>query len=207
IPRSLADGIRLFATALVIAVVTGVPVTWTVILRGAAMIIYTVRGGASAVIWTDVVQMFVYIGGAIVVFVALLHRIPGGWTEVVATGSAAGKFVFLNWSTDPKAVYTIWAGVVGGIALTLATHGTDQFLVQRLLSARSPEHAARGLVFSGLIVFAQFTLFLVIGVFLFAYYQQHPLPEGTQPDQVLATFVLNSLPHGIIGFIVAAIVA
>src|SRR6187455_1077175 len=84
ITRSLADGIRLFATALVIAVVTGVPVSWIVVILGAAMIVYTVRGGASAVIWTDVIQMFVYIAGALVAAWALLHRIPGGWPEVIA---------------------------------------------------------------------------------------------------------------------------
>ena len=176
ITRSLADGIRLFATALVIAVVTGVPVPLTVVVLGAAMIVYTVRGGASAVIWTDVVQMFVYIGGAGLVFWALLERIPGGWSEVVDVGTAAGKFAVLNFSTDPKVVYTFWAGLVGGVALTLATHGTDQFLVQRLLSARSAREASAGLVLSGFIVFAQFTLFLVIGVMLFTYYQHVPAP-------------------------------
>jgi SSS family transporter len=207
ITRSLADGIRLFATALVIAVVTGVPVTWSVVLLGAAMIVYTVRGGASAVIWTDVVQMFVYIGGAIVVFVALLHRIPGGWAEVVATGSAAGKFAAISWSTDPKAVYTIWAGLVGGVALTLATHGTDQFLVQRLLSARSAREASLGLVLSGAIVFAQFALFLVIGVALFTYYQHAPVPALGRADEILPAFVVHSLTGGAAGFIVAAIVA
>jgi len=207
VTRSLADGIRLFATALVIAVVTGVPVTWTVIILGVAMIIYTVRGGASAVIWTDVVQMFVYIGGAVVVFVALLHRIPGGWAEVVSAGSAAGKFGVLSLSTDPKAVYTLWAGLAGGIALTLATHGTDQFLVQRLLSARSAREASLGLVLSGLIVFAQFALFLVIGVALFAYYQHVPVPPLGRADEILPAFVVHTLTGGAAGFIVAAIVA
>ena len=207
ITRSLADGIRLFATALVIAVVTGVPVSWTVILLGGAMIIYTVRGGASAVIWTDVVQMFVYVAGAGLVFLALLERIPGGWAEVVATGSAAGKFAVLNFSTDPKAVYTFWAGLVGGVALTLATHGTDQFLVQRLLSARSAREASLGLVLSGFIVFAQFTLFLVIGVMLFTYYQHVPAPALGRADEILPAFVVHTLTGGAAGFIVAAIVA
>jgi len=207
ITRSLADGIRLFATALVIAVVTGVPVTWTVIVLGAAMIIYTVRGGASAVIWTDVVQMFVYVAGASLVFYALLERIPGGWSEVVATGSAAGKFTVLNVSTDPKAVYTMWAGLVGGVALTLATHGTDQFLVQRLLSARSAREARAGLVLSGVIVFAQFTLFLIIGVMLFTYYQHVPAPTLGRADEILPRFVVETLTGGAAGFIVAAIVA
>src|SRR6185295_488216 len=207
ITRSLADGVRLFATALVIAVVTRVPVSWTVILLGGAMSVYTVRGGASAVIWTDVVQMFVYIGGAGLVFWALLERIPGGWNEVVTVGTAAGKFAVLNFSTNPTVVYTFWAGLVGGIALTLATHGTDQFLVQRLLSARSAREASLGLVLSGFIVFAQFTLFLIIGVMLYAYYQHVPAPALGRADEILPTFVVNSLAGGVAGFIVAAIVA
>jgi len=207
ITRSLADGIRLFATALVIAVVTGVPVGWTVVILGVAMIVYTVRGGAAAVIWTDVIQMFVYVAGAMVVLVALLHRIPGGWNEVVAVGSAAGKFSVISLSTDPKTVYTIWAGVVGGIALTLATHGTDQFLVQRLLSARTAAQASAGLMLSGVIVFAQFALFLVIGVALFAYYQHVPVPPLGRGDEILPAFVVHALSGGVAGFIVAAIVA
>ena len=174
ITRSLADGIRLFATALVISVVTQIPVTVAVVLLGTAMIIYTVRGGSAAVIWTDVVQLFVYVTGAAFVFVSLLTRIPGGWAEVVRAGSQAGKFrVFdLAWNIDRP--YTLWAGIIGGVALTLSTHGTDQFLVQRLLSARSAREAARGLVLSGFLVLAQFVLFLVIGVMLFTYYQHVP---------------------------------
>src|SRR5687767_522248 len=208
ITRSLADGIRLFATALVIAVVTGVPVPWVVIVLGAAMIVYTVRGGVSAVIWTDVVQMFVYIAGAGAVAISLLTRIPGGWPAVVAAGSAAGKFTILDLSLDLARPYTLWAGVLGGIALTLATHGTDQFLVQRLLSARSAREAARGLILSGFIVFAQFIVFLCIGVMLFVYYQQTPLPQAlTRNDEILPVFVVSSLTHGLAGFIVAAIVA
>jgi Na+/proline symporter len=182
-------------------------VSWTVVILGAAMIVYTVRGGASAVIWTDVVQMFVYIGGAGLVFWALLQRIPGGWSEVVTVGIEAGKFAVLNFSTDPKVVYTFWAGLVGGIALTLATHGTDQFLVQRLLSARSAREASTGLILSGFIVFAQFTLFLVIGAMLFTYYQHVPPPVLGRADEILPAFVVNTLTGGAAGFIVAAIVA
>jgi SSS family solute:Na+ symporter len=208
ITRSLADGIRLFATALVIAVVTQVPVTVVVLVLGVAMIVYTVRGGVSAVIWTDVVQMFVYIAGAGAVAYALLARIPGGWSAVVAAGAAAGKFQMLDTSLDWSRAYTLWAGLLGGVALTLATHGTDQFLVQRLLSARSARAAARGLVLSGFIVFAQFVVFLFIGVMLFVYYQQTPLPQPLgRTDEILPVFVVTSLTHGLAGFIVAAIVA
>ena len=208
ITRSLADGIRLFATALVIAVVTHVPVTPAVVILGAAMIVYTVRGGASAVIWTDVVQLFVYIAGALVVFTSLLMLIPGGWAEVVRVGTMAGKFRVLNMSTVLSQPYTLWAGVIGGIALTLSTHGTDQYLVQRLLSARSSREASRGLILSGFLVFAQFVMFLIIGVMLFTYYQHVPLPRTlARNDELLPTFIVTSLSHGAAGFIVAAIVA
>src|SRR6185436_17994722 len=134
------------------SVVTHVPVTWAVVILGIAMIVYTVRGGASAVIWTDVVQLFVYIAGASVVFVSLLALIPGGWSEVVRAGSEAGKFRVFDFSLNAARPYTFWAGVIGGIALTLSTHGTDQFLVQRLLSARSQREASRGLILSGFLV-------------------------------------------------------
>ena len=208
ITRSLADGIRLFTTALVISVVTQLPVTWVVIVLGAAMILYTMRGGVSAVIWTDVVQMFVYLAGAVAVAVALLNRIDGGWAEVVRVGRETGRFAVFDFSLDVTKVYTIWSGVLGGIALTLATHGTDQYLVQRLLSARSAREASRGLILSGVIVFAQFVLFLLIGVMLYAFYLQSPLPHPlARTDQILPIFVVNELTHGLAGFIVAAIVA
>jgi len=208
VTRTLADGVRLFATALVIGVVTQVPVPLAIVVIGAAMIVYTTRGGVSAVIWTDVVQMFVYVAGAAVVLASLLQQIDGGWNTVVTMGEAAGKFRIFDFSTDPQRIYTFWAGLFGGVALTLATHGTDQFLVQRLLSARSAKSAASGLVLSGAIVFAQFTLFLVIGVALYTFYQQTPLPRPLATnDEVLPLFVVTSLSHGAAGFIVAAIVA
>src|SRR5687767_3612092 len=205
ITRTFADGIRLFATALVIAVVTQMPVTLTVLVLGVAMIVYTVRGGVAAVIWTDVVQMFIYVGGALIIFFGLLQLIPGGWSEVAQVGGT--HFQVFDFSTDPKRIYTFWAGLLGGIALTLATHGTDQFLVQRLLSAKSAKQASAGLVLSGFIVFAQFTLFLVIGVMLYTYYQHMPAPALGRTDEILPTFVVTSLTGGAAGFIVAAIVA
>jgi solute:Na+ symporter, SSS family len=208
VTRTFADGIRLFATALVISVVTQVPVTWTVLLIGTAMIIYTVRGGAAAVIWTDVVQMFVYVAGAAIVFAAVADRVPAGPAAALDVAAAAGHLRMWDFSLDLTRVYTFWAGLIGGVALTLATHGTDQFLVQRLLSARSARDASLGLVLSGFIVFAQFVLFLMIGALLFAYYSTSPLPRPLErTDEVLPLFVVSELPHGVAGFIVAAIVA
>ena len=214
VTRTFADGIRLFATALVISVVTqggrvsDVWVLCIVLVLGAAMIVYTVRGGVSAVIWTDVVQMFVYLAGALLVLFGLLGSIEGGWSTFVETAAAGGRFRVFDLSTDPKTVYTLWTGLLGGIALTLATHGTDQYLVQRLLSARSAGQASTGLVLSGLIVFVQFVLFLIIGAMLYVYYQQVPLPRPLgRTDEILPLYVITSLPHGIAGFIVASIVA
>lgn len=208
ITRSLADGVRLFAVALVLSVVTGVPEVWAVLIIGLVMIIYTVYGGQSAVIWTDVVQMFVYLLGASIAFFALLNRIPGGWSEVFAVAGPAGRLQFLDFSWDLGRTYTLWAGVLGGIFLTMATHGTDQFLVQRLLSARSAGQASTGLVLSGFIVFGQFVLFLFIGVLLFVFYQKFPLATPLEKaDEIFPTFIVSSLAHGVSGFIIAAIVA
>src|SRR4029079_9003269 len=121
---------------------------------------------------------------------------------------AAGKFVVFDLSLDPTRIYTLWAGLVGGVALTLATHGTDQFLVQRLLSADAPSSASRGLVLSGFIVFAQFALFLMIGAMLLAYHQRYSLSAALpRNDASLSRFIVDPLPHGLVGFIVAAIVA
>jgi Na+/proline symporter len=160
------------------------------------------------VIWTDVVQMFIYVAGALVVLFALLQQVNGGWQAAVAIGEAAGKFKIFDFTANPNLVYTFWSGILGGVALTLATHGTYQFLVQRLLSARSARGASSGLILSGVIVFAQFALFLVIGVLLFAFYQQTPLPRPlVSNDEILPLFVVTSLSHGAAGFIVAAIVA
>jgi SSS family solute:Na+ symporter len=178
------------------------------VVIGAAMIVYTTRGGVSAVIWTDVVQMFIYVAGAFVIFFALLQQVDGGWSTIVSTASAAGKFRIFDFTPDPTRVYTFWSAMFGGVALTLATHGTDQYLVQRLLSARGARGAAGGLILSGVIVFAQFALFLVIGAMLFVFYQQTPLPRPlVTNDEVLPLFVVNSLSHGAAGFIVAAIIA
>jgi solute:Na+ symporter, SSS family len=208
VTRSLADGIRLFATALVINVVTQIDINLIIIVLGIAMIIYTMRGGVSAVIWTDVVQLFIYVAGALVVVFSLLSQIQGGWDAVIETGRAAGKFRMWDFTFDPTKVYTFWSGVLGGLALTLSTHGTDQYLVQRFLSAKSQQAAARGLTLSGLVVFVQFVMFLLIGVMLYTFYLQTPLPVPLQRnDQILPIYIIHSLRNGAAGFIVAAIVA
>jgi len=202
--RTLGDGIRLHAAALVLALAAGIPEWWCIVALGVAMILYTEEGGVVATIWTDSIQMFVYLAGAIVCLVAVIHRLPHGVGGAMAAASAAGKLALFDFSTDPRVPFTFWAGLVGGAFLTLATHGTDHYLVQRLLVARSRRDASAGLVLSGFLVMAQFALFLFLGTLLWAHYGGRPFARG---DEVLPTFVSTELPGGWTGFILAAVVA
>lgn len=202
--RTLSDGIRLHAAALVLSVAAGVP-EWTCIaVLGVAMILYTEEGGVTATIWTDVIQMFVYLAGALACAFAVAQMLPGGVAGAWSAAAAAGKLRVLNASLDLRAPYTLWAGVIGGAFLTLATHGTDHYLVQRLLVARSRRDASVGLVLSGILVLAQFGMFLFLGTLLWVHYGGRPFARG---DEVLPTFVSSELPGFMTGFILAAIVA
>lgn len=208
--RSLADGIRLFATALVLVALTGWTDTTSILIIGLVTIFYTYLGGMSAVIWTDVTQLFVYLAGALVALFVLLNGIPGGWGEVVAVGSEFNKFQFFDFTWDLGRSYTFWAGVIGGAFLTTATHGTDQLMVQRYLASKNAKQAIAALLTSGVVVFAQFVLFLLIGVMLFTYYHHFPtLPAevAARADRVFPHFIVTQLPHGVIGLVVAAIFA
>jgi Na+/proline symporter len=168
------------------------------------MILYTEEGGVTATIWTDTIQMFVYLAGALVCLVAVVRLLPMSVGDALAAAAAAGKLQVWDTALDLRRPFTLLAGVVGGVFLTLATHGTDHYLVQRLLVARSRRDAAVGLSLSGFLVLAQFVLFLLLGTLLWTHYQGRPF---AREDDVLPTFVAASLPGGWTGFILAAIVA
>ena len=204
--RTLADGIRLHAAALVLAVAFGGPRwEWVFILvLGFAMILYTEEGGVTATIWTDAIQMVVYLLGALVCLAAVSGRLPEGPGAALDAAWQAGKLQVVDAGLDLTRPYTLVAGLIGGVFLTLATHGTDHYLVQRLLVARSRRDASVGLVLSGFLVFAQFALFLLLGTLLWAHYGGRPFARG---DEVLPTFVATELPAVLAGFILAAIVA
>ena len=204
--RTLGDGIRLHAAALVLAVAFGGKhIEWIFILvLGIAMIVYTEEGGVTATIWTDAIQMFVYLAGAIVCLVAVATRLPQGALAALESAWQAGKLQVVDARWDLTQPYTLWAGLIGGVFLTVATHGTDHYLVQRLLVARGRRDASIGLVLSGFVVFAQFALFLVLGTLLWAYYAGRTFARG---DEVLPTFVSTELPGVFAGVILAAIVA
>jgi SSS family transporter len=209
ITRALAEGVRVSAIALVISVVLGTSETFAVVLVIALTVLYTLEGGMKAVIWTDVAQLLLYLTGSAVTLIVLLHRIPGGWSEVTQVAAAAGHklqlFDFsLSWSTK----YTFWSGLIGGAFLTMATHGTDQTIVQRLLAARSERDSRRALLTSGIIVLIQFTIFLLIGVLLFVFAQHTPLlAPGERTDRILPLFLVREMPQGLAGLLLASIIA
>lgn len=210
--RSVADGIRLFATALVLTAMTGWSDPAAILIVGVVTIAYTYLGGMAAVIWTDVAQLVIYLGGAVVAAVLLLELIPGGWDTVLDVGGSAGKFQLFDFSLEPARGYTLWAGLIGGAFLTTATHGTDQLMVQRYLCSRSPRQAAGALLASGAVIYAQFVLFLLIGVMLFVFYHTSgapPVPAEitARADRIFPHFIVTQLPPGAVGLVVAAVLA
>jgi SSS family transporter len=207
VTRSLSDGVRIYATAIPLALVTGLADWKSILIIGAVMIVFTYLGGITAVIWVEVIQLFIYVLGAIVAAVILLDLIDGGWGQVVALGTAAGKFQVFDFTWDLARSYTFWAGVIGGAFLTTSTHGTDQYMVQRYLCSKGPRQASAALLVSGVIVFAQFVMFLLIGVMLFAFYQQQPLPPDITPDRVFSHFIVTQLPTGVVGLVIAGLLA
>ena len=216
--RALAEGVRVFAASIVLVAVlqTSVPglphlQLWSIVIVGLLTIVYTFEGGIAAVIWTDLIQLVIYVGGSLLAAYMLVRLTPGGWAAIIADGRAAGKLQFVSWSWDLSVPFTFWGGLIGGCFLTMASHGTDQLLVQRLLTCRNQRESQYALVLSGFIVFAQFALFLTIGMMLHAYYASGtmaPLTGACPPcDEVFPQFIVRNLPHGIAGLVIAAIFA
>jgi SSS family solute:Na+ symporter len=209
ITRAIAEGVRISAIALVVSVVLGTSEKLAVIIVIALTVLYTFEGGMKAVIWTDVAQLLIYLTGSAVTFFVLLHRIPGGWSEVTQVAALAGhKLQVLDFSWNLATKYTFWSGLIGGAFLTMATHGTDQIIVQRLLAARNERDSRRALLASGGIVLIQFTVFLLIGVFLFVFAQHSPLlAAGERTDRILPLFLVREMPTGLAGLLLASIIA
>jgi SSS family solute:Na+ symporter len=212
VTRALAEGVRVFAISLVISIVLGTGQNASIALILILTLFYTFEGGMTAVIWTDVVQMSLYIIGAVLSFFVILNKIPGGWTHVAVVAGAAHKFDIFDFRFAFNMdffsrTYSFWAGVAGGCFLTTATHGTDQLMVQRLLSARDERQSRAALFASWAVILVQFTLFLLIGVLLFVYYGDTHLAAPTQTDRLYPEFIWNNLPPGLAGLIIAAILA
>jgi SSS family transporter len=204
--RAAAEGVRVFAVSIVVGIAIGTKDILSIGIISALTLLYTFEGGMAAVIWTDVVQMVIYIGGTVVAIATLGSHISGGWNTIHAVASVAGKFHMLNFAFNLTTTYTFWAGILGGTFLTMASHGTDQLMVQRMLAARNLRESQLALLSSGVVIFVQFALFLLIGAGLYVFYGQHPAVFASA-DRIFPTFIVREMPIGIAGLLVAAILA
>ncbi len=210
--RALAEGVRVFAVSIVVSIILRTGELLSIAVIVALTLFYTFEGGMTAVIWTDVIQMLLYIGGALVSFFLILHLIPGGWPEIVSAGHAAHKFQLFDFRASFSAAffhrtYSFWAGLLGGCFLTTASHGTEQLLVQRLLSARNERDSRLALFSSWVVVFFQFALFLMIGVLLYVYYKETGRSAPGILERTYPNFIWAHLPIGVAGLVMAAILA
>ncbi len=208
--RAAADSVRVFATAIPVALILGERVPSSavmpaaIVILGALTIVYTWRGGMRAVVWTELVQACVYIFGGLSALLLLGRSIDGGWSAILSSAGAQGKLQFFDSYAGLDRAHTIFAGLIGGAFLAMASHGADQLIVQRLLSARCLKDAQRAVIGSGIVVACQFALFLFLGIGLFVHYQGKGFAT---PDAVFPTFIVEEMPSGLVGLLIAAIVA
>jgi len=210
--RALAEGVRVFALSIIVVIVLGTGQVTSILVIVCLTLFYTFEGGMTAVIWTDVVQMFLYVAGAALSFWVILHQIPGGWAHVAAVAGATHKFQVFDfrfaWTPEFfSRSYSFWAGLIGGCFLTTASHGTEQLLVQRLLAAKTENQSRAALLSSWIVIFFQFALFLFIGLLLFVHYSDAGLSAPKPADSIYPWFIWNNLPTGVAGLVIAAILA
>lgn len=226
ITRLLADGVRLFATAIPLAIILRLGGAFTgwgdielYLLSIAAIslitLIYTLIGGIKAVVWMDVMQMAVYVGGAFFAIVVMMIDLPNGLNGALSVASEADKLKLFDFGFDMNFAefiaqpYTFFTAVIGGAIFSIASHGTDQLIVQRLLTTRNVDHSQKALVWSGIVVALQFGLFLFIGLLLYAFYDTQTAQQLglATTDEIFAKFIVEQLPMGISGLIIASLFA
>ena len=207
--RTAADGVRLFATAIPLKLMLNIDYPLAIAIIALITLVYTYTGGMKGVIWVDVILMFIYLGGAILSAIYLINLIPGGWDAVTASALADNKFSVFNLGFENgisgffSQPYTLLGGLIGGAFLSMASHGTDQLIVQRLLSTKSLRDGQKAIIGSGIIVIFQFAIFLVVGVMLYAFYGS----LNIKSDEIFPMFIINILPSGVSGIIVAGLFA
>jgi solute:Na+ symporter, SSS family len=207
--RTAADGVRLFATAIPLKLMLNIDYPLAIIIIASVSLLYTYTGGVKGVIWVDVIQMFIYIGGAIIASAFLINLIPGGLESIFAAAESGGKFNIFNLGFDNgisgffQQPYTLIGGLIGGAFLSMASHGTDQLIVQRLLTTKDLKASQKAIIGSGIIIIFQFALFLVLGVMLYAWYGATTM----KTDEIFPMFIINELPPGITGLIIAGLFA
>ncbi len=206
----LAQGARLFLAGLVLDAITGMGLTASVLLLGAISVVWTWMGGIASVVWTDVVQFVILFAGGLIALVAVIWAVPGGWTAIVEAGREADKFRLWDLRLDRTSKYTLWAGLFGASFLTMASHGTDQMMAQRLFCCRSESDARKAVIFSSISQLLP-VLMLTVGVGIFAYFRQFPMSAAEaalfkqDDDYLLPIFILKAMPAGIKGLLFAAV--
>jgi SSS family transporter len=208
----LAQGARVYIAAKALQVITGTNVTTSIIIIGVVSIGWTIMGGITTVIWTDAIQFVLFTFGAIVAIVFAATTIDGGLGAILAEASEAGKLRAINLSFNPKEAYTLWCGLIGFSFLTMASHGTDQLLVQRMFTCKDERSARKAIIFSS---FSQLLTYLLlfVGAGVFVYYKHFPLtaPEQTIVDadsmKIFAIYIVNVMPPLLSGLLMAAIFA
>ncbi|MBM4174913.1 MAG: sodium/solute symporter [Ignavibacteria bacterium] len=207
--RTAADGVRLFATAIPLKLMLDISYPVAITIIAAVTLVYTYTGGVKGIIWVDVVQMLIYLGGAFIAGIFILNILPDGWNSVLNAASSESKLNIINlgfgdgFSGFFAKPYTLIGGVLGGAFLSMASHGTDQLIVQRLLATKSLKSSQRAIIGSGVIVIIQFAIFLIVGVMLYAYYGQ----INVKSDEIFPMFIINVLPPGLTGLIIAGLFA
>lgn len=210
VTRGMADAVRVFATAIPVSLILGdsVPRAWAmplaILILGGLTILYTYRGGMRAVVWTEILQASVYLIGGFSAIVILGNVVPGGWSEILGRAGDAGKLRAIDFSFDLSKPHTVWAGLLGGGFLSMASHGADQLIVQRLLSSKNLREAQRAIIGSGIMVFAQMALFLFVGIGLWAHFGGQAI---TPTDSIFPRFIVEQMPAGLVGLLLAAIIA
>lgn len=208
--RTFGDSVRVFATSIPIALIIGplVPREYlepaSILILGVFTLIYTYHGGMRAVVWTDVLQTGIYLLGGFAALYLIGKGVDGGWGAIMDRAGAAGKLQLIDTYTGTDRPYTLWAGLLGGAFLSAASHGADQIIVQRLLASENLRDARRSLIGSGVVVIAQFTLFLFIGIGLWAFYDARTFAT---PDEIFPRFIVEVMPPGLTGLVIAAILA
>jgi solute:Na+ symporter, SSS family len=203
ITRFLGDGVRIFAGAIPLALLTGWNIPTAIVAMGGVTLVYTWFGGLKAVVWADVVQLAVYLAGGVAALL-IAWDLAGGVEASISAAWNAGKLRVVDPSLNPGLPYTLAVGLIGGAMLSAASHGTDHLIVQRLLATRSLAAARVALIGSGVVVIFQFLLFLLVGV---AIWTAGLAPANIPADQIFPTFILNQLPPGLAGLVVAGILA